>query len=124
MHSSWPRRAARVSIIAALVCFTLQCTLFQLTAPKVPKPNAAEAEAAQPISRARPAVQRLVDSAGMALIVGGFVLGVAGLVGGVRERSSDIIAMALIGLFLNGGVLAIVGWYFLILRPQFAPLAN
>ena len=124
MPSSWPRRAARVSIIAALVCFTLQCTVFQLTAPKVPKPGPKQTEAAQPISRARPAVQRLVDSAGMALIVGGFVLGLAGLFGGVQQRSTDIIVMALIGLLLNGGVLAIVGWYFLILRPQLAPLGS
>lgn len=107
-ESTTPRShwAARMSIIAAYTCFLGNCLSNQLIA--------------------RFGYDRLGGLGAvfgwvtMGLVLAGVVLGIYGLVEGRRRRATDTMAIALIGLLLNSGILA-VAFYFL---WQFWRIAN
>lgn len=104
MNGSTPRShlAARGSIFAALLCFTGNCLLNQL----VIKFQLAGAGW----------LSTTVSVFTSGLVIGGVVLGVIGLVGGRRRGSSDTVGVAVIGLVLNLGIIALTIWALTVLR--------
>jgi hypothetical protein len=58
--------------------------------------------------RALGAYERISDGLQLSFILCGFVLGLAAFGISVWRRNADVVVMALIGLFFNGGVLALV----------------
>ena len=88
--------AARFSIIAALLCFTSNCLANQ-AATRLQWSDG-------------PAFAQLVSYLTMGIVIAGAGLGVVGLVGGILRRSSDTIGVAVIGLSLNLGIIAITVW--------------
>ncbi|MFO0871402.1 MAG: hypothetical protein U0935_20960 [Pirellulales bacterium] len=102
-------RAARGSIIAALVCLFGNGVLNQLI-----------------IHRQWRDVAWLSWSMNIftsGLLVAGLVLGAIGLAGGLRRRSSDTIGVAIIGLLLNAGIIALALWGLSVLRQTQATSA-
>ena len=102
--SDWPRQAARLSAASAFVCFTLNCVVNQLML-KNPQPG-------------REWVWTVTDVVSMAIVGLGLVAGLAGLYGGIRKKSGDTIGIALIGLFLHGGILFVALWLRAALKAQ------
>jgi uncharacterized membrane-anchored protein len=98
-----PRHLARLAMVAAVVCFLLQVSYAQLVAKeKAP---------------AWSTTDRVVAALGIGLLLCGTVLAGISLVGAIRTKNYDTGVMALIGLAINGGVLAFIAWYVLIVRP-------
>jgi hypothetical protein len=96
------RQFARLSILAAFLSCSLNCVFSQL------------------VSRAAGSLASygwLVDWISLAMVVAGVGLGLTGLTGGWRRQSRDTAAIAAIGLALNLGILALVAWYFAVIRP-------
>ena len=90
-------------MIAAVLCFLSQVAYAQLSAKaKNPDWNATD---------------RVVAAVGIGLLLSGVALGGVALVGAVRTRNYDTGVIAVIGLVINGGVLALVAWYVLVIRP-------
>jgi hypothetical protein len=100
----WSRQAARISAASAFVCFTLNCVVNQLLL-KDPQPG-------------REWVSTVADVISIGVIAVGIIAGLAGLCGGIRKRSSDTIGIALIGLFLHGGMLFLAFWFRAALKAQ------
>jgi hypothetical protein len=100
----WSRLSARLSAASAFVCFTLNCVVNQLML-KNPQPG-------------REWVWTLTDVASLGIIGLGIIAGLAGLCGGIRKKSSDTIGIALIGLFLHGGILFVAFWLRAALKAQ------
>jgi hypothetical protein len=100
----WSRLAARLSAASAFVCFTLNCVVNQLML-KNPQPG-------------REWVWTVTDGVSMGIIGLGIVAGLLGLYGGIRKKSSDTIGIALIGLFLHGGILFVAFWLRAALKAQ------
>jgi len=98
-----PRHLARLAMVAAVVCFLLQVCYGQLIA----KSDA----------RAWSAADRVVAALGIGLLLSGAVLASVSLVGAIRTKNYDTGVMAVIGLAVNGGVLALIAWYVLVIRP-------
>jgi len=94
--------AARCSIIAALLCFTGNC----LANRAKPHLGADEGEW----------FGQLMSYMTLGIVIGGVVLGFWGLVDGIRRRSSDTIGVAIIGLVLNLGIIALMVWALRVLR--------
>lgn len=101
--TDWPRRLARLAMVAAVVCFLLQVSYAQLVAKEK--------------SSAWSATDRVVAAAGIGLLLSGAVLASLSLIGAVRAKNYDTGVMATIGLVINGGVLALIVWYLLVVRP-------
>ena len=99
----WPRRCARLAMVAAVLCFLLQLAYAQLTAK----------DKAQRWT----ATDRVVAAVGVSLLLGGVLLSGLAFAGAVRTRNYDTGVIALIGLLINGGVLAFLAWYVLVIRP-------
>ena len=95
------RWAARLSILAAYVCFTLTCTFQQLTAKQKPADVWL--------------LNQIVSWSSLLFVVAGIVLGVYGLIVGLR-RHSQTAGIAVIGLVLNLGIVFVMLWVMWILR--------
>jgi bacteriorhodopsin len=91
------RWAARLSIIAAFVCFTLMCTIQQLTAKDELKGTVAW-------------VYYSVSVLASSFVFLGIVAGFYGLMVGLKRKSTDTIGIAAIGLVLNLGIVGLVAW--------------
>jgi hypothetical protein len=104
--SSRARQLARLSIVAAFFSCTLNCVFSQL---------------ASRVGSQLGGYGWLVDWTSLAVVVAGVVLGAIALVSGWRRNwrhsSSDTVAIAVIGLVLNLGILFVVFWYFAVVRP-------
>jgi uncharacterized membrane protein len=100
----WSRQAARMSAASAFVCFTLNCVVNQLML-KDPRPG-------------REWVWLTVNIVSTFVIGMGIVSGLVGLYGGIQKKSSDTIGIALIGLFLHGGILFVALWLRAALKAQ------
>lgn len=100
---NWPRHLARLSMIAAVLCFLSQVGHAQLTAKEK-----------DPGWTAR---DRVAAGVGISLLISGAVLGAAGLAGAVRTKNYDTGVIAVIGLVINVGVLTLLAWYMLVIRP-------
>ncbi len=103
-NTNWLRHLARLSMVAAVVCFLLQVSYAQLVA----KENAPEWTS----------TDRIVAAVGIGLLISGVVLAAIALYGATRTGNYDTGVMALIGLAINGGVLAFIAWYLLVVRPS------
>ena len=90
------RYAARMSVIAAFVCFTLNCVLNQFILKQQPASGKAW--------------NLVVGSVSTLVVLGGIGLGIYGLVAGWRRRSLDTAMIALLGILLNLGILAVMAW--------------
>ena len=101
--STWPRHLARLSMIAAVLCFLSQLAYAQLTAKE-------KTATWQTADRAAAAV-------GIGLLVSGVVLGGVALFGAFRTKNYDTGVIAILGIVVNGGVLAFLAWYLLVVRP-------
>jgi hypothetical protein len=95
------RWAARGSILAAFVCFTLNCTFSQLTAKQQPGDVWW--------------LTQLVGWTSMLVVAAGIGLGIYGLVIGIRRRS-ETAGIAVIGLLLNSGIVFVMLWFMWMLR--------
>jgi hypothetical protein len=95
------RWAARGSILAAYVCFTLNCTFGQLTAKQQPGDVWW--------------LTQLVGWTSMLVVAAGIGLGIYGLVIGIRRRS-ETAPIAVIGLLLNLGIVFVMLWFMWMLR--------
>ena len=93
---SWPRWAARGSLLAAFVCFAMNCVFMQLTRKQLPS----ETELAN----------QIVGWSSMAVVIAGLVAGAAAFVGGWKERSRETMVMAAMGVLINGGIVLITLW--------------
>ncbi|WP_425613948.1 hypothetical protein NA78x_003795 [Anatilimnocola sp. NA78] len=100
----WPRHVARLSIIAAVACCLSQIAYAQLSA-KEKSPEWSTAD-------------RVVSAAGIALLLSGVVLGIVALTAAIRRSNYDTGVIAVIGLFLNGGLLSLIAWWVLVVRPS------
>jgi hypothetical protein len=102
-RADWPRYLARLSMVAAVVCFLSQVAYAQLTAKeKTP---------------AWTTTDRVVSTAGVGLLLSGVVLGVVALGAAIRQGNYDTGVIAVIGIVTNGGVLALIAWWVLVVRP-------
>jgi hypothetical protein len=101
--TDWPRHLARLAMVAAVVCFLLQVGYAQLTAKEK--------------SPAWSTTDRAIAAAGIGLLLSGAALALVALIGAVRAKNYDTGVMATIGLAINGGVLAFIAWYVLMVRP-------
>ena len=101
---SWGRFLARTSIMAAMLCCTMNCVLNQWTAKRLE----------QQIDLAR----IVVDYGSAAVIATGLACGLAGLVLGLRKKSTDTTIMGCLGLILNGGIVFVVWWGMTVLKNQ------
>jgi len=95
------RWAARLSILAAYICFTLTCTFHQLTA----KQKADEVWL----------LNQIVSWVSLLFVFGGIGLGVYGLIQGIRQRSQTA-GIAVIGLVLNLGIVFVMLWFLWMFR--------
>jgi hypothetical protein len=90
------RLAARLAVIAAFVCFTMNCVLNQF------------------ILRGAPDQGRVwnlvVGSLSTLVVAAGVVLGAGALFVGIRRQDYDTAGIALIGLLLNLGILFVMFW--------------
>ena len=94
----WP---ARLSILAAYICFTLTCTFQQLTAKQ--KPDEVWL------------LNQMVGWVSLLFVAGGIGLGVYGLVQGIKRRSQTA-GIAAIGLVLNLGIVFVMLWFLWMFR--------
>ena len=95
----WP---ARLSIIAAYICFTLTCTFQQLTAKHKPGDDVW-------------LLNQIVGWTSLLFVFAGIGLGIYGLVMGIRQRSQTA-GIAVIGLVLNLGIIFVMLWFMWMLR--------
>ncbi len=102
-HAAWPRHLARLSMIAAVLCFLSQVAYAQLSA-KGQNPRWS-------------ATDRAVAAVGIGLLVSGVLLAGIALSGAIRSGNYDTGVIAVIGLVINGGVLAFLAWYMFVIRP-------
>ena len=100
----WPRHLARLSIIAAVACCLIQVAYAQLIA-KEKSPEWSSAD-------------RVVSAVGIAMLLSGTTLGLTALTAAIRRSNYDTGVIAVIGLFINGGLLALIAWWVLIVRPS------
>jgi hypothetical protein len=98
-----PRHLARLAMVAAVVCFLLQVSYAQLVAKEK--------------SAAWSVMDRVVAAAGIGLLLSGAALASVSLIGAIRAKNYDTGVMAVIGLAINGGVLVLIVWYVLVVRP-------
>lgn len=103
-RADWPRLAARVSVIGAFLCFTLNCVVNQLLL-KNPQPG-------------REGWWLAADGVSMLVLAAGVIAGIIGIIGGVRRKSSDTVGIATIGLVLNCGILFVALWLRSVLRSM------
>jgi pantothenate kinase type III len=101
--TAWPRHLARLSMIAAVLCFLSQVAYAQLSA-KEKKPEWSGTD-------------RAVAAVGIGLLLSGVVLAGVSLVGAIRSGNYDTGVIAVIGFVINGGVLAFLAWYVIVIRP-------
>lgn len=99
---STARQLARLAVIAAILSCSLNCVFNQLTA-----------RGAESLNR----FGGLVGWGSLLIVFAGIALGIAGLIGGLKNRSMDTAAIALIGLVLNAGIVFVIVWYFVFVRP-------
>lgn len=90
-------------MMAAVLCFLSQVAYAQLTA----KEKRAEWSA----------VDRVVASVGIGLLISGVALAAISLFGAIRTNNYDTGVIAVIGLVINGGVLLFLVWYVCVVRP-------
>src|SRR5258707_5256605 len=83
-RAGWPRQAARLSVISFFACATLSCVTNNLLFRNPQQPQVM--------------LRMVVDSIAALVLLGGFICGIGGLIGGIRKRSSDTIAIPTIGL--------------------------
>lgn len=95
------RWAARLSILAAFVCFTLNCTFGQLTAKQ--KPDEVWL------------LNQLVGWTSLLVVFIGIGLGIYGLTIGLRRRN-ETAGIAVIGLVLNFGIVFVMLWIMWLIR--------
>jgi hypothetical protein len=100
------RQLARLAVVAALVSCSLNCIVNQLAFRGIP---------------ALRGYGGLTSGISLAIVVLGIGLGIAGLIGGLRRRSTDTAVIAAIGLVLNLGIVFVVVWYFTLVRPELLP---
>ena len=101
-RADWSRQAARFSVISFFVCITLSCVINNLLFKNPQHPQA---------------MLRLVtDGIAGLIIFGGYACGIAGLIGGIRKKSSNTIGIAIIGLVLHCGTLFVIMWGLSVLR--------
>jgi hypothetical protein len=101
--TAWPRHLARLSMIAAVLCFLSQVAYAQLSAKEK--------------NPAWSATDRVVATVGIGLLVSGVVLAGVSLAGAIRSGNYDTGVIAVIGLVINGGVLGFLAWYMFVIRP-------
>ena len=92
----WPRWAARGSLASAFVCFAMNCVFMQLTRRQLPS----ETDLAN----------QLVGWGSLGVLIAGVVAGVAAIVGATGDRNRETLALAALGLLLNGGVIGVMLW--------------
>lgn len=90
-------------MVAAVVCFLSQVAYAQLTAKEQ--------------TPAWTTTDRVVSTAGVGLLLSGVVLGVVALGAAIRQGNYDTGVIAVIGIVTNGGVLALIAWWVLVVRP-------
>jgi hypothetical protein len=93
---AWPRWAARGSLIAAFVCFTMNCVFMQLTSK-------------QPPEETRLANQ-IVGWSSMAVVAGGLIAGGWALTESLRRGGRETAMIAALGLLLNSGIVLLTLW--------------
>ena len=98
----WSRHAARFSVISFFVCVTLSCVTNNLLFKNPQQPQ--------------DALRLVIDCLAALVVLNGFIFGIAGLIGGIRKKSSDTIGIAIIGLVLHSGIVFVVLWGLWILR--------
>jgi hypothetical protein len=103
----WSRQAARLSAASAFVCFTLNCVVNNLLLRNPEQP--------------RNALRLIVDCLAGLIILVGLVSGIAGLIGGIRKKSSDTIGISIIGIVLNSGIVFVILWGIWVLRSAKGP---
>ncbi len=101
-RADWPRHAARLSVISFFACATLSCVTNNLLFRNSQQPQVM--------------LRMVVDSIAALVLLGGFICGIAGLIGGVRKKSADTIGIAIIGLVLQSGTVFVVLWGLWVLR--------
>lgn len=96
------RQAARASIVAPMAAMLVNLLAGQWMGD-------GEGDAAKLINLVGGSISSL-------LILAGVVLGIVGMVGGLRRRSHDTAMIAGLGLFLSGGYLILTIWVIVFLR--------
>lgn len=93
---SWPRWLARASLMAAFLCFAMNCVLMQVTSKQQPQ----ETQLASAI----------VGWSSLAVVIAGLVVGVVAGVYGWKSRDRDTLVIAALGAALNGGIVLVMLW--------------
>ena len=93
---AWPRWAARGSLLAAFLCFAINCVFMQLTSE-------------QPPEETRLANQ-LVGWSSLAVVFAGLAAGGWAAAVALRRRWRDTALIAGLGVLLNGGILLLTLW--------------
>lgn len=114
------RWIARLSLIAAFVCFAANCVsnrlLWQATRPPAPDaPAVAPAERETAVARAT-LMSQIVSATTSLIVLAGVVLGALGVVLGLRRRQPETALLGLVGLLLNLGIIGLAVWMLVALR--------
>lgn len=101
---SWSRMLARLSIVAAMLCLSMNCVFNQLTAKSDPASMLGW--------------NRIVGTCSIAVVVLGVLMGLFAMVRGIQRRSTDTATIAAIGLVLNLGIIFVTIWALSIVRDM------
>ena len=93
---SWARVLARISILAAMLCLSMNCVFNQLN----PKSTSADVMF----------WSRAVGTLSLAVVVAGIVCGLVAAIQSARSRATDTLVMAIAGLVLNVGIIGVTIW--------------
>ncbi len=93
---AWPRWAARGSLLAAFVCFAMNCVFMQVTRNQPPQ----ETELAN----------QIVGWSSMAVVIGGIAAAACALAVAARRGWRETAVIAAAGLLLNGGIVLVTLW--------------
>ncbi|HZL91606.1 MAG TPA: hypothetical protein VFB96_24765 [Pirellulaceae bacterium] len=101
-RASWPRWAARASLLAAFVCFAVNCVFMQLTRQQAPSETAL--------------INQIVGWGTMTVVAAGILAGAAALAGAWRQRARETLVMAAMGLTFNVGIVLVTLWLLSLIR--------
>ena len=93
---SAPRWAARGSLLAAFICFAMNCVFMQLTSER-------------PVEETRLA-NTIVGASSLAVVFAGLIAGGWALALSIRGCWRDTAMIAAMGLLLNGGIVLLTVW--------------
>lgn len=99
------RWVARLSLVAAFVCFCANCVGNRLLWT-------------QGGAGFAPTLSQVISIATSLCVLAGVVLGVAGIVLGWRVKQSETIVLAVMGLLLNLGIIGVTVWVLWVLNAN------